>query len=735
MRKAFMGWVLVIALFAVVSAPVWCWARQVDPYEATKVGEGFLRQVMERHGGWGDAKDAYITGCQEFIGDGRFLGYFLPVHPRGYIMVNPLTQLSPVKAYSETSNLDITKEKGFARLLKDTMGATLEFLETNYGSLDAVPEAGIAPESNKQEWDFLLGSGPPPPVKSRATVGPLLSTSWHQQGPFKDYAPLPSVDEGDGAYDSLVTGPSLTTSWHQDTPFNDLCPMGSGGRTVVGCVATAAAQIMKYWNYPYSGTGSHSYAWSGDDSCGANVGGGNLSATFSDSYDWSNMLNSYSGGYNATQAAAVAELSYEIGVAVEMDYGRCVSLSDTMDMSTVYPTFFKYASPVGRQCRDSNQGYADCLVITGADNWFAAIRREFDNYLPRPIQYRVVGHSIVCDGYQTGVTDMVHMNYGWDSGHTAWYAVDNLHLGNPPTERMVTYIQPLNRRYIMLKGATNNNLYYGWLLDDHSFSGWGTDPGGSSTHAPAMAVFNNKQYFSVKGATNNNIYIQSKTGMGNYSGWTTTPGQTTVSPALVVFNNRLYLFVKGATNNNIYYKSMDTSGTWNAWATVPDGFLSSDSPAVTVHGNLLWVFVKGATNNNVYYKGMSDTGAWTGNYIRLNGQTATAPSVATFTNYTGQEVWLFVKGATNNNIYYCIGTPPTWDVSWAQLSGQTNKTPSLAIHERYKRPYVTVKGATNNKIYYRGYDLIEGWDHFWTEIATGGTSDTPVMNGFYYYNP
>lgn len=732
MRKTLVGWVLV---FAIVSAPVWCWARQVDPYEAMKVGEKFLQQVMERHGGWGEAKEAYITGCQEFRDGDRFLGYFLPVHPRGYIMLNPLTQLSPVKAYSETSNLDITQEQGFARLLKDTMGATLEFLETNYGSLDALPETGIAPESNKQEWDFLLGSGPPPPVKGRATVGPLLSTSWHQEGPFKDYTPLPSVDEGDGAYDYLLTGPGLTTSWHQRRPFNDLCPMGDGGRTVVGCVATAAAQIMKYWNYPRSGTGSHSYTWDGDDSCGsADVEDENLSATFSDSYDWNSMLNSYSGDYNDTQAAAVAELSYEIGVALEMDYGRCGSFSDTMDMSTVFPTFFKYASPVSRQCRDSNQGYGDCLVINGADNWFAAIRKEFDNYLPRPIQYRITGHSIVCDGYQTGASNMVHMNYGWDSGHNAWYTVDNLHGGNPATERMVTGIQPLNRRYIMLKGATNNKLYYGWLLDDHTFGVWTTAPGGSSSHAPAMAVFNNKQYFAVKGATNNNIYIQYKTGMGDYSGWATTPGQTAVSPALVVFNNLLYLFVKGATNNNIYYKSMNSSGVWSSWSTVPDGFRSSDSPAVTVHGNQLWVYVKGATNNNIYYKGMSDTGVWTPTYQRKDGQTTTAPSVVTFTHYTGQEVWVFVKGATNNNIYYCVHDPPN-PAPWYQLSGQTNKTPSLAIHERYKRLYVTVKGATNNKIYYRGYDLIEGWDHFWTEMATGGTSDTPVMNTFYYYDP
>ena len=36
----------------------------------------------------------------------------------------------------------------------------------------------------------------------------------------------------------------------------------TGEATVTGCVATAAAQIMKYWNFPPTGQGSTSYSWS-----------------------------------------------------------------------------------------------------------------------------------------------------------------------------------------------------------------------------------------------------------------------------------------------------------------------------------------------------------------------------------------------------------------------------------------------------------------------------------------
>lgn len=53
----------------------------------------------------------------------------------------------------------------------------------------------------------------------------------------------------------------VNTLWDQGYPYNDSCPIGghSGQRTITGCVATAGAQVMKYWAWPNTGTGAHSY--------------------------------------------------------------------------------------------------------------------------------------------------------------------------------------------------------------------------------------------------------------------------------------------------------------------------------------------------------------------------------------------------------------------------------------------------------------------------------------------
>ena len=56
-------------------------------------------------------------------------------------------------------------------------------------------------------------------------------------------------------------GPLLHTEWAQGSYYNGLCPAdasGQDGRALTGCVATSMAQIMKYWNFPTIGTGSHS---------------------------------------------------------------------------------------------------------------------------------------------------------------------------------------------------------------------------------------------------------------------------------------------------------------------------------------------------------------------------------------------------------------------------------------------------------------------------------------------
>ena len=113
------------------------------------------------------------------------------------------------------------------------------------------------------------------------------------------------------SYQKATTAVSalLTTKWDQGSPYNTFCPYDAsvGKRTYTGCVATAMAQIMKYWNYPTTGSGSSSYTCSY----------GTLSANYGNTiYKWGSMANTPS-----SSDTNVARLMYHCGVAVEMDYG------------------------------------------------------------------------------------------------------------------------------------------------------------------------------------------------------------------------------------------------------------------------------------------------------------------------------------------------------------------------------------------------------------------------------
>lgn len=206
----------------------------------------------------------------------------------------------------------------------------------------------------------------------------------------------------------------ISTKWDQVPPYNNLCPLDGGQRSAVGCVATAMAQVMKYWEWPTTGTGSHSYTTETLSlSASANFG--------STTYDWSNMP--VGGGYsayswNSTQKTAVATLMYHCGVSVDMDYTYEGSGAYTTNVVTALRNYFGYST--GIQYKQKNF-YND-------NNWKTLLKNELDN--GRPMMYGgansngTSGHSFVCDGYDA--SDNFHFNWGWSGQADGFFALTSL---------------------------------------------------------------------------------------------------------------------------------------------------------------------------------------------------------------------------------------------------------------------------------------------------------------------
>ena len=206
--------------------------------------------------------------------------------------------------------------------------------------------------------------------------------------------------------------PLLTTTWNQSPRYNAQCPLdtNTNSLSVTGCTATATAQIMKYWNHPATGYGSHSFQ--------GNYGP--LSADFgATSYDWAHMPNSLSYSSSQTEINAVAQLMYHVGVAVEMDYSSSGSGAATIGSApsaqSALATYFKYAPNMVAVHRSSSD-----------DSTHAAILRAELNQ-SRPILYTGYGsggHAFVFDGYNT--LGQFHINWGWGSYCDGYYLVGAL---------------------------------------------------------------------------------------------------------------------------------------------------------------------------------------------------------------------------------------------------------------------------------------------------------------------
>ena len=244
---------------------------------------------------------------------------------------------------------------------------------------------------------------------------------------------------------TIVTLP-LTTKWWQGICFNNRCPIDNSAtpntgnnRCLTGCVATAMAQIMNYWNYPSQGNSYYSY----------NSNYGTLSVNFgNETYDWLSMpKTSLVNTINNTQSEidAVAKLVYDCGVSVNMEYGPDFSgshmITDGLLLATwthsaenAYKTYFGYNSTTIQGLRKSN--YSDA-------NWKNLLKNELNN--GRPIQYagaeifysnflKPGAHSWVCYGYDDSSGDLFNMNWGWGGQADGLYSLSSLvpTPSNPP---------------------------------------------------------------------------------------------------------------------------------------------------------------------------------------------------------------------------------------------------------------------------------------------------------------
>lgn len=230
--------------------------------------------------------------------------------------------------------------------------------------------------------------------------------------------------------------------WGQTEPYNNLCPMyDDQRRTLNGCVPTAMAQLMMYYQYPQT-LKSDIPAYQ-TESYQLNM----PSVSAGERYDWDNMLPQYSGGaYTAAQANAVAKLMYHCGLSVKADYGPSTS---AWCPPNVLVKYWGYDPDVIKQLNREDFSLREWTAILDAE-----LRAS------RPVYYSGVsftsgGHAFLCDGADGD--GLYHINWGWSGWSNGYFDITILNSDYSGTESATAPADGYNYSCRMIVGIMPDN--------------------------------------------------------------------------------------------------------------------------------------------------------------------------------------------------------------------------------------------------------------------------------------
>lgn len=292
----------------------------------------------------------------------------------GFVIVSAEQKEHPILAYSD---------KGSFKLENAPYGI-VSWVETTKESIDNIREGKFDTEKKAYaEWGM---------VAKDYKIAQLAKL-------------MPPEDPGCQEYSNTYTkGPLMNTTWGQGCGYNDLCPANTSGwrcgHFPTGCVATAMAQVMRYWQTPSS-------------------------------YNWASMPNN-AGSYE------VARLMRDAGSAVGMSYGDNGSGANHANIPGAMTGTFGFSS-----AQNISYGLSSYSTVQSQLNYnwpviLSGYNTKNTSWFGLVVEYQD-GHEWVCDGYMTydvfwcnpdgtggGAGYLYfHMNWGWDGTANGWYGFDN----------------------------------------------------------------------------------------------------------------------------------------------------------------------------------------------------------------------------------------------------------------------------------------------------------------------
>ena len=233
----------------------------------------------------------------------------------------------------------------------------------------------------------------------------------------------------------IIVAPLLHSTWNQSKYYNDLCPQdenapsGYDGKVPNGCVAVAMSQIIYYYRYPESGSGSHTN----------HTDYGSFHVNFAQQhYNYEAMCDKLTFYNNE-----VAKLIFHCGTAIDMMYGPNGSGAYSFEVPEAMSSYFRYNTDSQYDSKHNHSNEVWCNML------------KADLEALRPVYYSGYseegGHAFICDGYNSD--NYFHFNFGWGGSSNGYYITQSTDTDNNEVggygfgQSAIFNLHPLNNAY------------------------------------------------------------------------------------------------------------------------------------------------------------------------------------------------------------------------------------------------------------------------------------------------
>ncbi len=372
---------LLIIAFICLSVPVL--AGPVDSDAAGRAASGWLRQNPVP---MNTAMADQVASIHAFAGAKETLYYAVSLEPEGFVIVSADDELEPVVAFCSRGRYVSDPANPLTALLEQDLAGRKE-------ALRLAKKAGTLAKERKEKqskWDTLL----------------VLS---------KDDSPL--VTKGLGGLSDVRVSPLLESQWDQGDAYGGPCyNYYTPNHYPTGCVATAMAQVIRYYEYPTAGIGYLPYTIyvSGSSQTTYTLGGNGAGGP----YVWSLMPPVPTAAITTAQRQAIGALCHDVGASVHMNYGSLSSSASLSDAKEALLDVFDYSDAVygiGQYGNNLPSATLHKMINPGLDASMPSILG---------VTRTGGGHAVIADGYgyQSG-TLYHHINMGWGGSDNVWYAL------------------------------------------------------------------------------------------------------------------------------------------------------------------------------------------------------------------------------------------------------------------------------------------------------------------------